>query len=135
MFPRAAVIIVFPVVVRAVARPVVGLIVATLVLDEDQVTEVVMTLVVVSLYVPVATNCCVALLAMVGAVGVTAIETSVAAVTVSVTGGDVIVVAGIIAVMLVVPTATGVARPWGATLLMVAVAGVDDAHVTWVVRF
>jgi hypothetical protein len=58
------VIIVLPVVVVAVAKPVVGLIVATLVLEEDQVTEVVMTLVVVSLYVPVATNCCVALLAM-----------------------------------------------------------------------
>jgi hypothetical protein len=94
-----------------------------------------MSSVLASVYVPVAANCCVSPLAIVGDAGVTAIETSVAAVTVSVTGGDVIVVAGIIAVMLVVPTATGVARPWGATLLMVAVAGVDDAHVTWVVRF
>jgi hypothetical protein len=49
MFPRAAVIIVLPVVVVAVAKPVVGAIVATLVLEEDHVTEVVMFFVVVSL--------------------------------------------------------------------------------------
>ncbi len=67
----------------AVASPAV-LIVATVVVNELQVTESVRFCVLVSLNVPVAVNCCVVPLGIEGLVGVTAIDTSVAAVTVSV---------------------------------------------------
>jgi hypothetical protein len=67
--------------------------------------------------------------ATLGLAGVTAIETSVAAVTVSVSAGD--TMAPRVAVMLVVPTVSVVAKPLlGDVLLMVATAGVPEAHVT-----
>ena len=52
---------------------------------ELQVTVVVRFCVLLSEYVPVAVNCSVPVVSMVGFAGVTAIETSVAAVTVKVT--------------------------------------------------
>jgi hypothetical protein len=70
--------------------------------------------------------------AMLGAVGVTAMDTSVAGVTVKVTDGEVMLPK--VAVMAVVPTAAAVARPFvPAVLLIVAVAGVAEFHVTAVV--
>src|SRR5207245_10552326 len=65
------------------------LIVATAVLDELQVTWVVRSCVVLSLKVPVAVNCWVVPFAMLGFVGVTAIEERVAFVTVSVVFAEV----------------------------------------------
>jgi hypothetical protein len=67
----------------AVASPAV-LIVATVVLNELQVTELVRFWVLLSLNVPVAVNCCVVPLGIEELAGVTAMDTSVAGVTVSV---------------------------------------------------
>ena len=89
--------------------------------------------VVASVYVPVAVNCCVRPFAIEGVAGVTPMETSVAAVTVSVVLPD---TAPSVAEMTVVPTAAELARPCEPpALLMVAVAGVAEAHVAVVVRF
>ena len=67
----------------AVARPAV-LIVAMVAAEELQVAVLLRFCVVPSVYVPVAVNCCVPPLAIDGFADVTAIDTSVAAVTVSV---------------------------------------------------
>jgi hypothetical protein len=81
----------------------------------------------------VATNCWAVPFAMLGVAGVTATDTSVAGVTVKVTDGEVMLPK--VAVMAVVPAATPVARPFvPAALLIVAVAGVPEFHVTVVVR-
>jgi hypothetical protein len=80
-----------------------------------------------------ATNCCLLPLGRLGLAGVTPMETSVAGVTVKVTAGEVMPANA--AVMEVVPTATVLAKPLVAVvLLMVAVAGVEEVHVTAVVR-
>ena len=68
---------------KALARPAV-LIVATVAAEELHVAVLLRFCVVPSVYVPVAVNCCVPPLAIDGFAGVTAIDTSVAAVTVSV---------------------------------------------------
>ena len=82
---------------------------------------------------PVATNCCVVLFAIDGVAGVTEIDTSVAAVTVSVV---LPLIPPVAAEMTVVPAATLVARPCEpAALEIVAVAGVADVQVTVAVRF
>jgi hypothetical protein len=85
--------------------------------------------VVPSLKVPVAVNCCVAPLVIEGFAGVTAMDCSVAAVTVSkvepLMDDDV-------AVMVEVPTPAPVARP---AALIVAVAVVPELHVTVPVKF
>jgi hypothetical protein len=67
----------------AVASPAV-LIVATVAAEELHVAVLVRFCVLASVYVPVAVNCCVLPLVIEGLAGVTAIDTSVAAVTVSV---------------------------------------------------
>jgi hypothetical protein len=67
---------------------------------------------------------------MEGAAGVTAIDCNVAAVTVNTSAGEVTPFSE--AVMLLVPTATPVAKP---PLVIVALAGVADVHVTEDVRF
>jgi hypothetical protein len=112
----------------ALARPA-ALIVAVVVVPEDHVTVLVRFCVVPSLNVPVAANCCVAPLAIDGFAGVTAIDCSVAAVTVSkvepLMDDDV-------AVIVEVPTPAPVARP---AALIVAVVVVPDDHVTVLVRF
>ena len=62
--------------------PVVQVIVATAVFVELQVAELVRFCVLLSLYVPVAVNCCVPFFTIKGFAGVTEIETSTGAVTV-----------------------------------------------------
>ena len=108
------------------ARPLL-LIVAIVVLDELQVTCVVISRVVPSEYVPVAVNCWVAPAAMLGLAGVTAIEDRVAAVTVRVVFPEILPE---VAVMVAVPAATAVARP---LLLTVATDVLDELQVTCVV--
>ncbi len=72
-------------------------------------------------------------MAMLALLGVTAIDTSVADVTVS--GVDPEMLPSV-AVMVVDPWAADEARPFDPlTLLMVAVAGTDEPQVTAVVRF
>lgn len=76
-----------------------------------------------------ATNCCVMPFAMVGFAGVTPMETSAAGVTVKVTAGETTLPR--VAVTEVVPGATAVANPCvPVAMLMVAVAVVEDVHVT-----
>ena len=80
-----------------------------------------------------AVNCCVVPFTMLGAGGVIPIDTSVAAVTVRATDGEVMPIA--VAVMLLVPSVAEVARPLvPEALLIVATAGVADAQVTAVVN-
>jgi hypothetical protein len=104
------------------------LIVATAVLLEVQVTVLVKSRVVLSLYVPVAVNCCVVPLAIEGFVGVTAIEVS-DAVTVSVVEA---LVDPEVAWIVVVPVFTPVARP---VLLIVATVVLFELHPTTPVMF
>ena len=78
-----------------------------------------------SVYVPVAVNCSVVPFAIDGLPGVTAIDTSVAAVTVSVTGG--LVTPPSVAVICDVPTPIPVANP---AALTVATEAVPEFHVT-----
>jgi hypothetical protein len=111
-----------------VARPV-ALIVAVVVVPDAHVTDPVRFCVLLSLYVPVAVNCCVAPLVIDGFVGVTAIDCNVAAVTVNTVDPT---TDPNVALIELVPTPTPVARP---PVVMVAVAVVPDAHVTDAVRF
>jgi hypothetical protein len=124
--PEVAVIVEFP-TPAPVARPA-ALIVAVVVVPEDQVTLDVRFCVVPSLKVPVAVNCCVAPLAIDGFAGVTAIDCSVA-VTVRVVEP---LIAPDVALIVEVPTPAPVARP---AALIVAVVVVPDDHVTVLVRF
>src|SRR5439155_18308487 len=113
-------------------------IVATAVFEELQVTWVVRSCVVVSLKVPVAVNCWVNPSGRPGLVGVTAIETRVALVTVSVAQVFVVVQLTLPSVAVIVmgpPAATDVAKPFDPlALLMVATPGLDELQATWVVR-
>jgi hypothetical protein len=126
--PDAAVMLVVP-AATPVATPL-ALIVAVAVLDDVHVTPVVNAAVVPLLYVPVAVYCCVSPAAMLTVVGVTAIDCSTAAVTVSVTPA--LVIPPDVAVILVVPAATPSAVPV-AVPVIVAAAGFDDVHATPVV--
>jgi len=133
--PDADVIVVVPAVTAAASpfEPVALLIVATLVLDELQVAEAVKSCVVLFENVPVAVNCRVVPFAIEGLIGVTAIDASVAAVTVRVVEPDIL---PDVAVIVVEPAATEVANPLEpAALLMVATAAADEPQVTAVVRF
>ncbi len=78
--------------------------------------------------VPVAVNCCVVPRAMLGVAGVTAMDASVALVTVKVAVPD---MSPEVAVMVVVPAATDAARP---ALLIVATAVSDELHVADAVK-
>jgi len=125
ILPEVAVIVAVP-TATAVARPLM-LTVATDVLDELQVTCVVIPRLVPSEYVPMATNCWVFPAGMLGLAGVTEMEDRVAEVTVRV------VLPGIpaeVAVIVVVPAATAVARP---LLLTLATDVLDELQVTCVV--
>ena len=118
----------------AVARPfepAALLIVAAAVLVEPHVTCVVRFWFVASVYVPVAVNCLVPVLRTVALLGVTAIETSCAAVTSS----DVCpVTEPNVAEIVVAPMPVAVARPFEpGALLIVARAVTLDAQVTCVV--
>jgi hypothetical protein len=131
MFPDVAPMSVVP-VPRLVARPVL-LMLAVNGVSELQVTVAVRSCVVPSVKVPVAVNCCAVPKAIEGFPGVTAIDTSTAAVTLRVvlplTEADV-------AVIVAVPVPTLVASPfWLVTLLMVATLGVSLPHSTLSVTF
>ena len=106
---------------------------ATVVDDDFQVTDVVTFCVELSEYVPVAVNCFDVPSAMLGLVGVTDIDTSVAEVTASEVDPDIL---PDVAVIVVEPAATDVALPLEpAALLMAATVVDDDFQVTDVVRF
>jgi hypothetical protein len=111
-----------------VARPEAPM-VAVVVVPDDQATLDVRFCVVPSLNVPVAVNCCVAPLAIDGFAGVTAIDCSVAAVTVSKVEP---LIAPDVALIVEFPTPAPVARP---AALIVAVVVVPELHVTVLVRF
>jgi hypothetical protein len=108
--PRVAVIVVEPSAtdVASPLEPAVLLIVAKDPVEELHVTDSVIFCVVLSEYVPVAVNCFVVPFAMLGLVGVTAIEDSVAFVTVRVVVPE---TGPRVAVIVVGPTATDVASP------------------------
>ncbi len=125
---RLAVMLLVP-TATPVANPA-AVMVAAAVFDEFQVTCAVTFGRQLSLYVPVAVNCCVRPFAIVGFAGVTAIDCSVAAVTVSTSTGEVTPLR--LAVMLLVPTATPVANP---AAVMVAAAVFDEFQVTCAVTF
>src|SRR6266700_3997680 len=132
--PKVAVIVVVPAAtdVAKPCEPPALLIVATAAPDELQVTWVVRSCVVLSLKVPVAVNCRVVPFAMLGFVGVTAIEVRVAAVTVSVVLPE---TPPKVAVIVVIPAATDVAKPCEPpALLIVAIVLLDELQATWVVR-
>jgi hypothetical protein len=136
MPPKLAVMDVVPMATAAAIPlvPVALLTVAVAGTEEVQVTLVVMFCVELSLNVPVATNCLVVPFATLGEAGVTAMDRSVAGVTVRITPGDVTVPR--LAVIDVVPAATAVTTPFDpVTLLIVAVAGTEDVQVTLGVRF
>src|SRR5690242_17040758 len=120
----------------AVARPLdppALLMLATLALSDAQVTVVVRSCVELSVYTPVAVNCSVRPLAIDGLGGVTWIDTSVAAVTVSTALGEVTPLRA--ALMLLVPTPAAVATPLEPpALLMLATLALSEAQVTAVVR-
>src|SRR5262245_45192446 len=100
--------------------------------DDVQWTCVVTSSVDPSLKVPVAVSCDVCPMASVTVDGVTAIDERVAFDTVRVVDPW---TPEKVAEMVVVPTATPVARPWlPAALEIVAAAVLDEAQVTWVVR-
>ena len=123
---RLAVILLVP-VFTAVAKPL-GLIVATDGVPEAHVTWLVRSIIEPSEKVPVAVNCCVSPLGTDGFTGATAIVCNVAAVTVSVSAAE--VTPSKLAVMLLVPTPTPVARP---AALTVATDIVAELQVTWLV--
>jgi len=124
---EVAVICVVP-VAAAEARPELEM-EATVEAEEFQLAELVTSAVLLSLNVPVAVNCWVSPLAMEGFAGVTAMETNVAAVTVSASGG--LVMALEAAVMLVEPAASVEARP---ELLIAATAVFEEAQAAVLVR-
>jgi hypothetical protein len=132
--PEVAVIVDVP-TATVVALPLVPatlLMVATATADELQVTDAVRSCVVLSEKVPVAVNCWGVPRAMLGFVGVTAMETRVADVTVRVVEPE---MPPEVAVIVAVPAATAVALPLvPAALLMVAKDAADELQVTEVVR-
>ena len=122
--PKVAVMAEVP-AATPVARPVFNPTVATLWVPEAQAAEAVTSIGDPKLMVAVAVNCSVPLAAIANAAGVTAIDTTVAAVTVKVTAGE--VCPAKVAVMVEVPAATPVARPVVDTT--VATLGVPDFQI------
>src|SRR4029077_4993347 len=128
MFPCCAEMLVVPAFCSVVASPA-ALIVAIVVSEEAHVTEFVKFCVELSEKVPVAVNCCCVPAATLWFVGVTAIDTSVAAVTVRVVFP---IMFPCCVEMLVVPAfCNAVARP---AALMVGIVVSEDAHVTEFVK-
>src|ERR1700722_13671676 len=127
MLLEAAWIVVEP-VVTAVAKPA-ALIVATVTAEELHVAVLLRFCVVPSLKVPVAVNCCVPPFGTEGFAGVTAIDTSVAAVTVSVVLPVMLLEA---AWIVVEPVVTAVAKP---AALIVATVTAEELHVAVLLRF
>ncbi len=108
----------------AVARPVLLLIFAIDVLDELQVTDVVISWAVPSKNVPVAVNCREAPTDTIGLAGVTVMEVRGEEITVTVVLPRILPE---VAVMVAVPPATAVARP---VLVTVATDKLDELQVT-----
>src|SRR6202040_2777312 len=119
MLPTVAEIVEVP-APTPVAKPV-ALLVATPGVAEAH-TALLSTCVVLSLNVPVAVNCCVAPLVIEGFAGVTAIDTSVAGVTVSSVEP---LMLPTVAEIVEVPAPTPVAKP---VAFIVATPGVAEAH-------
>jgi hypothetical protein len=129
--PNVACIVVVPkrAIVANPCEPDALLIVATLGADELHAAVLVRFCVLPSLYVPVAVNGCVLPTAIEAFAGVTAIDTSTAAVTVSVVEPVMLL---IVALMLDSPVFTAVARPPG---VIVATLGADELQAAVLVRF
>ena len=127
MEPEVAVMVVPP-VPTPVARPPLA-IVATPVFVELHAAVLVRFCVLPSLYVPVATYCCVPPLMIEVFAGVTAIVANVAAVTVNPVDP---LMDPDVAVIVLLPVATPVARP---PLVIVATPVFVELHVTVLVRF
>lgn len=127
--PESALMVVLP-TDRAVVRPGDPALAmeATEASEEDQLTVLVSTCVLPSVKVPVATNCCVSPRGSEGLAGVTAMETRVAAVTVSRVDP---VLPEKLAEMVVVPRPAAVARPrLPAAFEIEATVSDDEDHVT-----
>jgi hypothetical protein len=116
-----------------VASPLEIPIVANSVFDEAHVTLLVIFLVELSLYFPVAVNCTVFPIPMLGEAGVTAIDLRVKVAAVTVSGLFGLTTLPCVAEISVVPAATPVANPVAEPI--VANAVFEDFHVTLVVRF
>jgi hypothetical protein len=125
--PKAAVIALVP-PVTPVASPAAEML-ATAGVPELQVAVLVISFVDLSEYVAVAVNCCVFPTTIEAVAGVTAMLTTVGAVTVNVAGADVFPAA--VAVMFVLPVATAVANPLPEIVATLVLA---DAHVAELVR-
>ena len=135
ILPTAALMLVVPTVsdVPKPLEPAALLMLATDVEEETQVTEVVRFWVELSAKVPTAVNCWSVPCSMVCIAGVTAIETNAAGVTVSVTGAE--FTDPNMALMTALPCAALEAKPRvPKALLIVAVLGLSEAQVTWMVR-
>ena len=119
--PSAAVICEAPVaaLVAKPFAPLVLLIVATVLLDDVQVTLLVTSCVLLSVYTPTAVNGCVVPSAIVGAAGVTPIDTKVAAVMVMVVVPE---TPALVAVMVVEPDFTALTRPAELTVAICVLA-------------
>src|SRR5262245_43539971 len=128
--PSVAVIVAEPAATPFTKPP--ALTVALALVEDDQVTRSVMSHVLASLFVPVATSCCVVFTGTVGFVGETAMETGAAQTFVLVT---VICVEAWklpdFAVIVVTPVAAPVTTPAGLTDAVVELA---ELHVTDPVR-
>ena len=134
ILPTVAAIVAVP-IPELVARPfepVVLLTMVTVASEVDQVTVPVMSLDVLSVYVPVAVNCCEWPSGTAGATGATAMLTKAAGVTFSVADPE---IEPRSAVTVTVPTATVAASPAVlAALLTVAVPPSDELQCTTAVR-
>ena len=132
--PDVAVIVVEP-AATGVASPIEPAVLLIPAMDDDdelQVTAVVRFCVEPSEYVPVAVNCCVLPMAMLGLVGVIATETSVAGFTISVVDPDRV---PDVAVIVVEPAAAAVTSPIEpAVLLIPAMDDADELQTTSTVR-
>jgi hypothetical protein len=108
------------------------LIAAMLTSEEAQVTVNVRIWVELSVYVPVAMNCSVPVTGILGPLGVTAIDTSVACVTVSAVEPE---RPSKVAVMVLEPTLELEASPEEPLALLMDALPVEESQVTEVVRF
>lgn len=120
----------------AVARPwrLVLVTEATVVSEDSQVQDWVIFLVVLSLKVPVAMNCLRRPTLTEGSAGVTAMDTRIALVTVTVVLALMTMAPGMVAVIMAVPPAMAVTFPsMRGELSTVATAVLEELQLTWVV--
>jgi hypothetical protein len=127
---KVAVIVVVPTALP-VAKPLPVVIEAILAGEEVHETVLVMSWVVPSEKLPLAVNCCWVFTLMDGLAGVTAIETSVAFVTIKVADPETPLR---VALMDAEPAAIALARPATPFVLTVAMLVAEDFHVTCAVR-